>query len=95
MTEANELVKYQRELKEEEELIVSMLSKIDEQLHALQVEQLHLANASNSGKQTKSASQDSVSTNTVPMETNVKKELDLEVPNTWQESENDEEDDSN
>ncbi|XP_068989195.1 uncharacterized protein [Neodiprion pinetum] len=95
MTEVNELVRYQRELKEEEELIVSMLSKIDEQLHALQVEQLHLANASNAGKQTVPASQDSVGTNAVPMETNVKKELDLEVPNTWQESENDEEEDSN
>lgn len=42
MAEVSELVRFQRELKEEELLIVSMLAKIDKQLHALQVNNAQL-----------------------------------------------------
>lgn len=38
----NELLAYQRDLKEEKELLQNMLTKIDDQIHRLQVEQLHL-----------------------------------------------------
>ncbi|XP_029049787.1 uncharacterized protein LOC117605657 [Osmia lignaria lignaria] len=38
----NELLAYQRDLKEEKELLQNMLIKIDKQIHGLQVEQLHL-----------------------------------------------------
>ncbi|XP_076754101.1 uncharacterized protein LOC143425289 [Xylocopa sonorina] len=39
---ANELLAFQRDLKEEKELLQKMLAKIDDQVHRLQVEQLHL-----------------------------------------------------
>ncbi|CAL7952294.1 unnamed protein product [Xylocopa violacea] len=39
---ANELLGFQRDLKEEKELLQKMLAKIDDQVHRLQVEQLHL-----------------------------------------------------
>ncbi|XP_003700440.1 uncharacterized protein LOC100877721 [Megachile rotundata] len=43
----NELLAYQRDLKKEKELLQNMLTKIDDQIHRLQVEQLHLLGLAN------------------------------------------------
>ncbi|XP_076278760.1 uncharacterized protein LOC143208310 [Lasioglossum baleicum] len=39
---ANELLAFQRDLKQERELLLKLLTKIDNQVHRLQVEQLNL-----------------------------------------------------
>ncbi|XP_076232840.1 uncharacterized protein LOC143178198 [Calliopsis andreniformis] len=38
----NQLLAFQRDLKQEKELLLKILTKIDNQVHRLQVEQLHL-----------------------------------------------------
>ncbi|XP_031826915.1 uncharacterized protein LOC116424531 [Nomia melanderi] len=44
---ANELLAFQRDLKQERELLLKLLTKIETQVHRLQVEQLHLLGVMN------------------------------------------------
>lgn len=43
----NEWLHFQKELLQEKDLLTNLLSSIDKQIHALQVEQLHLLNTIN------------------------------------------------
>ncbi|XP_012276704.1 uncharacterized protein LOC105697700 [Orussus abietinus] len=45
-----ELIGCQKNLKQEEEFILKLISNIDSQIHALQVEQLHILNSLNASK---------------------------------------------
>ena len=76
---ANELLAFQRDLKQEKELLLKILTKIDNQVHRLQVEQLHLLglmNKSLKGTEDKS-SYESVNDKQEPDPAN--KSLDLSI----------------
>ncbi|KAF3424885.1 hypothetical protein E2986_06157 [Frieseomelitta varia] len=90
----NDLLAFQRELKQEKELLQKILVKIDKQLNSLQVEQLHLLglmNKSLKGTKVKSLYE---STNDNP-QASTNKSLDLSVPSTskYYEEEMEDEDD--
>ena len=81
---ANELLAFQRDLKQERELLLKILTKIDNQVHSLQVEQLHLLglmNKSLKGTEDKS-SYESANDNEEPDSAN--KSLDLSIASAFQ-----------
>lgn len=77
---ANQSLTFQRELKEEKELLQRMLTKIDTQIHGLQVEQLHLLgliNKSLNKAKGKSPPREPTDNN---QQASTSKTLDLSVP---------------
>ncbi|KOX78581.1 hypothetical protein WN51_07442 [Melipona quadrifasciata] len=77
----NDLLAFQRELKQEKELLQKVLIKIDDQLNSLQVEQLHLLGLMNKSlKATKIKSPCESTNDNKQVSTN--KSLDLSVPST-------------
>ncbi|XP_012259198.1 uncharacterized protein LOC105687863 [Athalia rosae] len=99
ITPTNDLVRYQKELKEEEELIQKMLSKIDRQLEALQVEQLQLINALRKNARPAMSSTTtntySAPVNNISLKEELDLDLDLDVPSSWNLVGDMEEEDSN
>ena len=80
---ANELLAFQRDLKQEKELLLKILTKIDDQVHRLQVEQLHLLGLMNKSlKDTEDkSSYESVNDNQEPDSAN--KSLDLSIASAF------------
>ncbi|CAK9815478.1 hypothetical protein ANTQUA_LOCUS8454 [Anthophora quadrimaculata] len=79
---ANELLAFQRDLKQEKELLQKILAKIDDQVHRLQVEQLHILGMMNKSlKATKERSPEHESTSD-NQKNNTNKFLDLSVAST-------------
>lgn len=92
---ANELLAFQRDLKEEKELLLKLLTKIDDQVHRLQVEQLSLLAIMNKSlKEPTKASLSSESEQKMPEDIS-NKSLNLSIATALQymEEENDDEDD--
>ncbi|XP_017792773.1 PREDICTED: uncharacterized protein LOC108574662, partial [Habropoda laboriosa] len=80
---ANELLAFQRDLKQEKELLQKILVKIDDQVHRLQVEQLNLLgimNKSLKGTKERSPKHESTSDN---QENTTNKFLDLSVASAF------------
>ncbi|XP_015600500.1 snRNA-activating protein complex subunit 5 [Cephus cinctus] len=83
-----ELLANQRQLQREEDFIIRTLSKIDKQLHALQVEQLHLLNRMNTettstpAASTTHTNSKCLSNNENDSIENILKELDLTIPSS-------------
>ncbi|OXU29984.1 hypothetical protein TSAR_003048 [Trichomalopsis sarcophagae] len=101
MSEKDSLEKlliYQQDLQTEEECLKKIISKMNDQVHALQVEQLHILNAINRNTNANATTSQSSSNGNIA-EMNLKKEtvdpvsqeLDLTIPN-FQSSEEDEDD---
>ncbi|XP_003426118.1 uncharacterized protein LOC100679449 [Nasonia vitripennis] len=101
MSEKDSLEKlliYQQDLQTEEECLKKIISKLNDQVHALQVEQLHILNAINRNTNANATTSQSSSNGNIA-EMNLKKEtvdpvsqeLDLTIPN-FQSSEEDEDD---
>ncbi|CAD1470827.1 unnamed protein product [Heterotrigona itama] len=95
----NDLLAFQRELKQEKELLQKILIKIDDQLNSLQVEQLHLLglmNKSLKGTKVKSQmSQQMYKSTNDNQQASTNKLLDLSIPSTskYYEEEMEDEDD--
>ncbi|XP_033196925.1 uncharacterized protein LOC117160339 [Bombus vancouverensis nearcticus] len=95
----SDLLVFQRELIQEKELLQNILTKIDDQISRLQVEQLHLlglVNKSLKGTKTKSPSQSIKYQSTNDNQQDfTSKSLDLAVPSTsrYYEEEMEDEDD--
>ncbi|XP_076618411.1 uncharacterized protein LOC143340397 [Colletes latitarsis] len=92
---ANELLAFQKELKQEQELLKKILSKIDNQVHSLQVEQLHLlglVNKSLKDSEEKSPLHESEDN----MQDYANKSLDLSIASNFKyfQEENDDDDDT-
>lgn len=90
----DELLAFQRDLKEEKQLLQKVLTSIDDQVHALQVEQLHLLGLMNQalkGKERKTAPNTTVNEN---QQQSTNKMLDLSVTSAlrYLEEEDDDED---
>lgn len=91
---ANELLAFQRDLKQEKELLLNILSKIDNQVHRLQVEQLHLLgliNKSLKNSEEKSESHESIYE--AQEQDSTTKSLDLSIASSFKYFQEEDEDD--
>lgn len=80
---ASDSLAYQRDLKEEKELLEKILSKIDARMQGLQVERLHLLGLINKAlKKMKGQSPPRESTHD-SQQASMSKTLDLSVPSTY------------
>ncbi|KAK2586680.1 hypothetical protein KPH14_011722 [Odynerus spinipes] len=80
----NEWLQFQRELLQEKDLLTNWLSQINKQIHALQVEQLHLLSSMNTKNNTTNNRASTSQTISVPSTSGSEllqpKHLDLSVP---------------
>ncbi|KAK1129109.1 hypothetical protein K0M31_020239 [Melipona bicolor] len=77
----NDLLAFQRELKQEKEFLQKVLIKIDDQLNSLQVEQLHLLGLMNKSLKATKVESPCKSKNDNE-QVSINKSLDLSVPST-------------
>ncbi|KZC07048.1 PREDICTED: uncharacterized protein LOC107185282 [Dufourea novaeangliae] len=90
---ANELLAFQRDLKQEKEFLVKLLTKIDSQVHRLQVEQLHLLGMMNKSMKESEEKSPSHESNHETEQDTSNKSLDLSIASAlkyFQEEEEDE-----
>lgn len=80
---ANELLAFQRELKQEKELLQKILTKIDDQVHRLQVEQLHLLGLMNKSLKGTTENSSSYEPENDIQQESTNKSLDLSVASAF------------